>query len=665
MVNGSISTTTINTLRFLAADAVEAANSGHPGLPLGAAPMAYVVWKKFLKHNPSHPAWLDRDRFVLSAGHGSALLYALLHLAGYDLSLDELKNFRQWGSKTPGHPEFRHTPGVETTTGPLGQGFANGVGMAMAEQFLAEKFNKPGYPVVDHYTYTLVSDGDLMEGISSEAASLAGHLGLGKLIYLYDDNRITIDGSTSLAFSEDVGKRFDAYGWNVVRVEDGNDIDELEAAISDARAETNQPSLIIVRTEIGYGSPKQGTSSAHGEPLGEEGLKLTKETLDWPTGESFHVPDEATADFNACETGGKVESEWNSLFERYAREFPELAAEFKQMMAGTLPNGWQGKVPSFTEEDGPMATRASSGKVLNSVAEVINNLVGGSADLEPSNKTFQIGKPVFASKKGSGQNIHFGVREHAMGGIANGLALHGGVIPYTGTFLIFSDYMRASIRLAALMQVHVIYVFTHDSIGLGEDGPTHQPVEQTMSLRLIPGLTVLRPADANETSEAWRIALTANGPVAMVLTRQKLPVLESKEMMIDGFPRGGYVLSDVDNPKAVLVATGSEVSLALQAQRSLLEEEIRTRVVSMPSRELFEQQAENYREAVLLSSSKIPKIVIEAGVSMGWGSYAGDAESVIGINRFGASGPGDTVMNKLGLSVPSVIQKVKERINSV
>ena len=660
MANDNLSTTTINSLRFLAADAVEAANSGHPGLPLGAAPMAYVLWKNFLKHNPSNPNWVDRDRFILSAGHGSALLYALLHLSGYNLPLEELKNFRQWGSKTPGHPEFGHTPGVETTTGPLGQGFANGVGMAMAERFLAERFNKPDYPVVDHFTYAIVSDGDLMEGIASEAASLAGHLGLGKLIYLYDNNRITIDGSTDLAFSEDVEKRFDAYGWHVMRVKDGNRIDEIEAAIGTARAEMNRPSIIIVRTEIGYGSPKQGTSSVHGEPLGAEALKATKETLGWPAEKSFHVPEEARGDF---ETGDGAENEWNDLFEHYAEQCPELAAEFNRMMAGQLPDGWENTVPYFTEEDGPMATRASSGKVLNSVAGVIENLVGGSADLEPSNKTFQSGKPVFTPGSNAGQHIHFGVREHAMGGIANGMALHGGIIPYVGTFLIFSDYMRASIRLAALMQVRVIYVFTHDSIGVGEDGPTHQPIEQTMSLRLIPGLTVLRPADANETAEAWKIALSANGPVALVLTRQKLPVLESGDAMSEGCPRGGYVLSDSDDPQAVLVATGSEVSLALEAQKLLVAEKIRTRVVSIPSRELFEQQSEEYRRTVLLSP-EVPKVVAEAGVSTGWGCYAGDGGVVIGIDRFGASAPGQTVMDKLGLNASNVTGKVKELLSS-
>ena len=658
MKNDHISEISINTLRFLAADAVQEANAGHPGLPLGAAPMAYVLWKKFLKHNPSNTAWCDRDRFVLSAGHGSALLYALLHLAGYDLSLDELRNFRQWGSKTPGHPEFGHTPGVETTTGPLGQGFANGVGMAMAESFLANKFNKSGFNIVDHNTYAIVSDGDLMEGISSEAASLAGHLGLGKLIYLYDDNSITIDGSTDLAFSEDVEKRFSAYNWHVDRVSDGNDIKMIEEAIIKAREDIQRPSLLIIKTEIGYGSPKQGTSSAHGEPLGEESLLATKEKLNWVSQEKFHVPEVAKTDFDARKTGEIYEENWNNIFNQYSEKYPELASSFQQKINSEMPENWESYLPDFTVEDGPVATRVSSGKVLNALTKVIDNLVGGSADLEPSNKTFQVGNPIFKSAKNPGQNIHFGVREHAMGGIANGMALHGGIIPYVATFLIFSDYMKASIRLAALMQAHVIYVFTHDSLGVGEDGPTHQPIEQLMSLRLIPGLTVIRPADANETSEAWRLALLAGGPVAIILTRQNLPIMDNGKQISEGSSRGAYIVSEQDNPQVILLATGSEVSLAINVKATLLNDNIRSRVVSIPSRELFSKQSNEYKDEVLIPG--IPIVTIEAGVSLGWHSYLRSGGKVIGIDRFGASAPGQFLMEELGLEVNNVVRIVKE-----
>ncbi|MQG38839.1 MAG: transketolase [SAR202 cluster bacterium] len=658
MKKDNIADITINTLRFLAADAVQQANAGHPGLPLGAAPMAYVLWKKFLKHNPANTAWYDRDRFVLSAGHGSALLYALLHLAGYDLSLDQLRNFRQWGSKTPGHPEFGHTPGVETTTGPLGQGFANGVGMAMAECYLANKFNKSGFNIVDHNTYAIVSDGDLMEGISSEAASLAGHLGLGKLIYLYDDNSITIDGSTDLAFTEDVEKRFSAYNWQVIRVIDGNDVHEIEGAIVQAREVINKPSLIMIKTEIGYGSPKQGTSSAHGEPLGEESLLATKDTLNWPSKEKFHVPEEARANFDARKQGENSEKNWNNIFNEYSEEHPELASNFQQIINGEMPADWESSLPYFSVNDGPVATRVSSGNVLNALSEVVDNLVGGSADLEPSNKTFQKSKPIFKSAKNPGQNIHFGVREHAMGGIANGLALHGGIIPYVATFLIFSDYMKASIRLAALMQTRVIYIFTHDSLGVGEDGPTHQPIEQLMSLRLIPGLTVIRPADANETSEAWRIALSKDGPVAIILTRQNLPVMHNIDQIIEGVPRGAYIVSGDDNPQIILLATGSEVSLAEKARQSLFQENIKSRVVSMPSRELFSSQSEEYRNTVLTPG--IPVVTVEAGVSLGWHSYLSSGGKVIGIDQFGASASGEFLMEKFGLEVKNVVRIVKE-----
>lgn len=652
-----LDTLSINTLRFLAVDAVQAANSGHPGLPLGAAPMAYVLWQRFLRHNPANPTWFNRDRFVFSAGHGSALLYALLHMTGYDLPLDEIRNFRQWGSKTPGHPEFGLTPGVETTTGPLGQGFANGVGMAMAEKFLAAKFNRDGFDVVDHCTYAIVSDGDLMEGIASEAASLAGHLGLGKLIYLYDDNKITIDGSTDLAFSEDVEKRFEAYGWHVQRVEDGNDLGAIDDVITEARSATSHPSLIIVRTHIGYGSPKQDTASAHGEPLGEEAVLATKEKLGWPTEPAFHVPSEAREHCSAVARGEASEEQWNDLISGYGEEHPDLFDRLRGAMVGELPDGWSESVPSFKEGEGPMATRAASGKVLNAVASVVDNLFGGSADLAPSNKTIQSGKAVFSSENSSGQNIHFGVREHAMAGISNGMALHGGVIPYIGTFLIFSDYMRPAIRLAAVMQTRVIYVFTHDSVGVGEDGPTHQPVEHLTSLRAIPGLTVLRPADANETAEAWWVALSADGPAALVLTRQKLPVLDADSHPIsDGFARGAYIVREANEGSAdiILLSTGSEVSLALDAQQALYERAINARVVSMPCWELFDQQPDEYRRAVL--PPDVPKVAVEAGATLGWHRYVGSGGSVVGIDRFGASAPGQTVMEKLGMTVENVVE---------
>ncbi|MBF8297999.1 MAG: cbbT, partial [candidate division NC10 bacterium] len=537
----------INTIRTLAMDAVQKANSGHPGLPMGAAAMAYVLWTRFLRHHPTNPSWPNRDRFILSAGHGCMLLYSLLHLTGYDLPLDELKRFRQWGSRTPGHSEYGLTPGVETTTGPLGQGFGNGVGMAIAERFLANHFNRPGYRIVDHYVYAIVSDGDLMEGISSEAASLAGHLGLGKLIYLYDDNRITIDGSTSLAFTENVGQRFEAYGWHVQRV-DGNDLKEVEAALSAAQAATERPSLIIARTHIAYGSPnKQDTAEAHGAPLGEEEIKLTKRALGWPLEPAFYIPDEALAHFReALQRGRAWEAQWQAQFDAYAAAHPELAAEWRTVMNGRLPEGWADKLPAFTPGGGSMATREASGKVLNAIAPHLPTLIGGSADLTPSNNTYLKGYGDFQRDNVGARNLHFGVREHAMGSILNGMALHGGVIPYGGTFLIFSDYMRPAIRLAALSHIHVIYVFTHDSIGLGEDGPTHEPIEHLASLRAMPNLTVIRPADANETAVAWRVALEhRGGPVALALTRQKLPVLDRTTLAsADLLRRGAYVLTD-------------------------------------------------------------------------------------------------------------------------
>ncbi len=617
----------VNTIRFLAVDAVQKANSGHPGMPMGAAPMAYVLWTRFLKHNPRNPDWPNRDRFILSAGHGSMLLYALLHLTGYDLPIEELKRFRQWGSKTPGHPEYRIAPGVETTTGPLGQGFGNGVGMAIAERHLAAHFNRPGYEIVDHYTYAIVSDGDLMEGISHEAASLAGHLGLGKLIYLYDDNDISIDGPTNLTFTEDVAMRFQAYGWHVLRVADGNDMEAIEQAIVEARQVLDRPSLIIVRTHIGYGSPhKQDTAAAHGEPLGEEEVRLTKRNLGWPEDKTFYVPDEVYAHMRqAVERGAQWEQEWRDLFARYAEAYPELARQWDQFWSGELPEGWDAELPTF-EAGTSVATRAASGKVLDAIAPRIPNLIGGSADLTPSNKTKFEGATDFQRDHYSGRYIHFGVREHAMGTVLNGIAYHGGLVPYGGTFLIFSDYMRPPVRLAAMSHLHVIYVFTHDSVWLGEDGPTHQPVEQLANLRAIPNLVVIRPADANETVEAWRVALALkNRPVALALSRQGVPTLDrSRYAPAEGVRRGAYVLADSrpGTPDLILIATGSEVPLAAAAYEQLAAEGIAVRLVSMPSWELFAEQPRSYRETVLPPDVKA-RLAVEAGATLGLGALGG------------------------------------------
>ena len=653
----------INTIRTLAMDAVQKANSGHPGMPMGAAAMAYTLWTRYLKHNPTNPQWSNRDRFVLSAGHGCMLLYALLHLTGYDLPLEEILQFRQWGSRTPGHPEHGLTPGVEATTGPLGQGFANGVGMAITERFLAEHFNRPNFPIVDHYTYAIVSDGDLMEGVSSEAASLAGHLRLGKLIYLYDDNEISIEGSTDLAFTEQVGCRFEAYHWHVQRV-NGNDIDAVAQAIEAAQAETQRPSLIIAHTHIAFGSPhKQDTAEAHGAPLGEEEVCATKVALGWPTEPPFFIPPEALAHFRqAVERGRAWEAEWQHLFDDYAARYPELAARCRMVMAGELPPNWDADIPHFEPDQGPMATRVASGKVLNALVERLPTLMGGSADLAPSTSTYLRGHGDLEFDQYSGHNMDFGVREHAMGGIVNGMGLHGGVIPYAATFLIFSDYMRPPIRLAALTGIHVVFVFTHDSIGLGEDGPTHQPVEQLAALRAIPRLTVIRPADANETAEAWRVAMQAKGPVALALTRQNLPVFDRTALAsTSGLARGAYVLAEAPDgrrPDVVLIASGSEVALALTARQELSRRGIAARVVSMPSWELFDEQPQSYQDEVL-PPDIIARLAIETAAPQGWWRYVGSGGDVLGLERFGASAPGQTVLEKLGFTVENVVARAQ------
>ena len=648
----------VNTIRFLAVDAVEQAQSGHPGLPLGASPMAYVLWDKFLRHNPNNPNWLNRDRFILSAGHGSAMLYALLHLYGYDLPLEEVKRFRQWGSKTPGHPEYGLIPGIEVTTGPLGQGFAMGVGIAMAESFLANCFNRPDFPIIDHYTYAIVSDGDLMEGVASEAASLAGTLKLSKLIYLYDDNHISIEGETDIAFTENVKDRFEAYGWNVLRVPDGNNLVDIESAIRMAQAEKIKPTLIIVRTHIGYGSPKQDTASVHGSPLGSEALLATKENLGWPTEPSFYIPDDALNHFRqAIPKGEKLESEWRKLWNDFRREYPSVAEQVDLVMKGQLPDNWKSKLPQFHPQDGSIATRSASGKVLNTLAiQLPHFILGGSADLAPSTKTLLMGYGDFGFGDYCGSNIHFGVREHAMGAIANGMSLHSGLVTYAATFLVFSDYMRPALRLAALMQSNVIFIFTHDSIAVGEDGPTHEPVEHVMSLRAIPSMTVIRPADANETVQAWRVAIERRGPVSFILTRQKLPILDLERYpIVEGVSKGAYILSETESslPDIILIATGSEVSLALDSQEALKAKGVKARVVSMPSWEIFEEQSVDYKNRVLLPD--IPKLAIEAGVTLGWQKYAQD---VIGLDRFGESAPGSVVYEKLGFNVNNVMERI-------
>ena len=647
----------VNTIRALAMDGVQKANSGHPGMPMGMADAAYVLWTRFLKHNPASPAWPDRDRFVLSAGHGSMLLYSLLHLTGYDLPMEQLQQFRQWDSMTPGHPEYGDAPGVETTTGPLGQGFANGVGMALAERMLAAEFNRPGFPIVDHHTYAIVSDGDLMEGISHEAASLAGHLGLGRLIYLYDDNHITIEGDTHLAYSDDAGERFRAYGWHVQAV-DGHDRAAVADAIRQAQAETARPSLIICRTHIAYGSPnKQDTAESHGAPLGPEEIRRTKEAMDYPAGDPFFVPDEALAHFRrALESGEAAQAQWEALFARYEEAYPELAAEWERRMAGELPQDWEESVPHFAPEDGPIATRAAGGKVMAAIAPALPELVGGSADLHPSTKTYLSAYPAVEKGEYGARNLHFGVREHGMGGILNGMALHGGFRPYGSTFLVFLDYMRPSVRLATIMKLPIIYVYTHDSIFVGEDGPTHQPVEHAASLRIMPGMTVIRPADANETAAAWRTIIEyRGGPVALLLSRQKLPILSGVDP--NGVSRGAYVIADAPAPDVILIASGSEVAPALEARELLADQGIAARVVSMPSWELFESQSQAYRDSILPPGLKA-RVSVEAGVATGWERYVGTEGEIIALDRFGASAPYSVLAEKFGFTADAIAARV-------
>lgn len=657
----------VNTIRMLSIDAIEKANSGHPGLPMGAAPMAYTLWANHMNHNPKNPDWFNRDRFVLSAGHGSALLYSLLHVFGYDLPLDEIKQFRQWGSKTPGHPEVGHTPGVEATTGPLGQGIATAVGMAMAERHLAATYNRPQFPIVDHYTYVLCSDGDLMEGISSEACSLAGHLRLGKLIVLYDSNQISLDGELAFSFTEDVHQRFEAFGWQVLTVEDGNDLSAINQAIEEAQAELNRPTLIEVKTIIGYGSPNlAGTADVHGKPLGKDEVIEVRKAYDWPYDEEFIVPDEVKKYMAELQVAfAKKEEKWNQLFQQYQSTFPELAEQLQQAIAGELPQDWNQELPRYTSDQQALATRAASGEVLQALAKHVPMLMGGSADLASSNNTEMKSAGVFHAEDYTGRNIWFGVREHAMGAALNGMLLHGGVRAYGGTFLVFSDYLRPAIRVAALSNLPVIYVFTHDSIAVGEDGPTHEPIEHIPSLRLIPNLRVVRPADANETVAAWQYALSQQkNPVALILTRQKLPILEqTADVDSSTIERGAYIISEASQgtPEAILIATGSEVSLAIEAQKKCEEKGISVRVVSMPCREQFEQMSTGYQESVLPSNVRV-RVAIEAAHPMGWEKVVGNQGAVIGIDHFGASAPGDRLMKEFGFHVDHVVNTLERQL---
>ena len=665
MPNQNLNALCINTVRMLAVDAVEKATCGHPGMPMEAAPLAHLLWTKHMKYNPKNPDWPDRDRFVLSAGHGSILLYSMLHLSGYDLSLDEIKNFRQWESLTPGHPEYGLTAGVETTTGPLGQGIATAVGMAMAEAHLAARFNSPDHEIVDHHTYVIASDGDLMEGVASEGCSMAGHLGLGKLIVFYMDNHITIEGSTELAFTENVGLRFDAYGWHVQRVMDGNDLGSLDAAVNSAKNVTDKPSLVICRTTIGYGSPnKAGTSKIHGEKLGADEVALTKQNLGWPEEPAFYIPDEVHERYKETVLrGAELESQWQQTYDAYAAAYPDLAAQWQLGLDRALPGGWDQNLPVFKPDDGAVATRSASGDTLNAIASHIPNLIGGSADLAGSNNTNLDGFGDYAADGYDNRNLHFGVREHGMAAALNGMMVHGGIIAYGGTFLVFSDYMRPALRLAALMEISPIYVFTHESIGLGEDGPTHQPVEHYAALRSIPRLTVIRPSDATETVEAWRAALNnQEGPTALLLTRQKIPVLDRSTLAdADGLHKGAYILVDADSgaPDVILIASGSEVQVALEARHELASEGVAVRVVSMPSWELFDRQPRLYQETVL-PPEVTARVAIEAGVTMGWERYVGLQGDVVGLDRFGASAPVEVLMDRLGFTPDNAAARAKD-----
>ena len=648
----------LNTVRFLSADGVQKANSGHTGLPMGAAALAYSLFMRHMKYNPADPSWSNRDRFVLSGGHGSMLIYSMLYLTGYDVSIEDLKQFRQWGSITPGHPEWEHTPGVETTTGPLGQGFATGVGMAIAERHLAAIFNKPDHKIVDHYTFGIVTDGDLMEGISSEAASLAGHLKLAKLIYLYDDNMITIEGTTKLAFTEDVAKRFESYGWHVQRVADGNDVDAIDEAVTEAKKDP-RPSIIICRTTIGFGLPnKANTPGIHGSPAGKEELAKAKENVGWPVEPMFHVPDEILQHFRSRqEAGKKAQENWEHVFEDYRAAFPELAAEFERRLTGQLPKGWEKTLPVFPASEKGLASREASGKVINAICGVLPELFGGSADLAPSLKTWMDKVPAFSPETPEGRNVHFGVREISMAAIGNGLLVHGGFIPYVGTFLVFSDYARGSLRVAALSKMGVIWVLTHDSIAVGEDGPTHQPIEHVMSLRIIPELVVLRPGDANEVSESWKYAIEhRDRPVALILSRQNMPTLDRKVCKpARGLSKGAYILYETEagTPDIILMATGSELNLALEAGKKLEKRGRKVRVVSFPSWELFEKQTKKYQQSVLPPEVK-RRVSIEAGVTTGWQKYVGSEGVAIGIDEFGKCGPGEIVLEKFGFTVENV-----------